>query len=53
MRLHGGKKNFTPSGILNFFTILHQLLLAKCKNNINFTIEKTAAIISAKLKKLQ
>ena len=46
------QKNFTPPDILKFFTDLRYLLLAKRKNNMNCTIEKTI-IISAKFKKLR
>ena len=47
------QKNFTPPDIVKFFTDLRYLLLAKRKNNMNCTIEKTTIIISAKLKKLR
>ena len=41
----------TPTGILMFFRVPRRLLLAKRKNNVNCTIEKTTSIIIAKLKK--
>ena len=46
------KKNFTSLVIVKFFMALCWLLLAKCKNSMNCTIEKTTTTISAKLKKL-
>ena len=47
------KKTLLPLGILNFLTVFRELLVAKWKNYMECTIEETAAIISAKLMKLQ
>ena len=50
MMSHKGKKYFNPPVILKFFM---GSLLANRKNNMNSLFEKTATIITAKLKKLR